>query len=174
MKRTTLVIAILPAIALSLLLTGCGKTAAEKATEKAIERASNGNVNVDVSGENVNLTINTNQGTVTGSTGGSVSLPSGFPSDVYVIGGVIKTAMTNTSPQGYTLSIETTKTPAQAKDLYEADLKAQGWTITFTMATGSGSTLAAEKGSRTVSVITSESDGKTTVILGVTEKPAAS
>lgn len=154
---------------IALVLTGCGKNTAEKTAEKTIERATNGNVNVDVSGSNVNIKINTNEGTIEGSTGESVSLPSGFPSDVYVIDGTIKTVVKKTDTNGYSVSLETAKTAAEAKTLYESKLKGAGWNVTFSMTTDTGATLSATKGTRTCTVIISTDQGVTTVILGTSE-----
>ena len=160
---------IVSAVVLALLVTGCGKKAAEKTAEKVIEKASNGNVNVDITGKNVNVTINTNSGTIEGSTGESVSLPSDFPSDVYVIDGTIKTVVKKPETNSYSVSLETSKSAVEAKTLYETKLKESGWNVTFSMATDTGSTMSATKGTRNLSVIISTDEGKTTVILGTTE-----
>ncbi len=157
-----------------LLLTGaaCGKKVAEKAAEQAVERASNGNVNIDINKNSVK--VNINGGSTVGEVGDSVKVPDGFPSDVYVIDGTVKTAIAKTDTKGYTLSINTNLTPAEAKSRYDAKLKEQGWTIVMTLDSGDGATISASKGQRNVSVIISTSDGQTNVILGTSEPEASS
>ncbi len=165
---------LIPIVLASLLLLGaaCGKKAAEKTAEQAVERASNGAVNVDIDKNNVKISIN--GGSTVGEVGESVKIPDGFPSDVYVIDGAVKTAVAKTDTKGYTLSINTNLAPAEAKSQYETKLKEQGWTIVMTLDSGDGATISATKGQRNVSVIISVSDGQTNVILGTSEPEVSS
>ncbi len=103
-----------------------------------------------------------------------MKIPDGFPSDVYVIDGAVKTAVAKTDTKGYTLSINTDLAPAEAKSKYETKLKEQGWTIVMAIDSGDGATISASKGQRNVSVIISVSDGQTNVILGTSEPEASS
>jgi hypothetical protein len=134
--------------------------------EKSIEKSTNGQADVDLSNESVK--INTNEGTF--AVGGEISLPSGFPSDVHVIDGTIKSAVTIKENESYTITVETTKSISQAKSDYETELKADGWTINATVDLTNASSLSAEKGNRTVSVVISESEGKTMVVIGTATK----
>lgn len=155
------------ALTLPLLGLSCAKKAVERSAEKSIEKATNGAADVDIGTNSVK--VNINGGSTVGEVGDSVKVPDGFPSDVYVIDGTVKTAVTKTDTKGYTLSINTSLTPAEAKSRYEAKLKEQGWTIIMTLDAGDGATVSASKGERNVTVIISTSDGQTNVILGTSE-----
>lgn len=151
---------------MAFVVTGCGKKTAEKAAEKAIEKATNGQAEVDIGTNSVK--INTNAGSF--QAGENISLPSGFPSDVYVIDGTIKAASTVTEGEAYTVSIETSKSVTAAKEAYESKLKENGWNVTLSMDFQGSASLAAEKGDRTVTVSIGESEGKTLVVLGTSKK----
>lgn len=154
-----------PVMALVVLGAGCGQKAAEKTVENAIERAYDGQADVDIGTNSVSINVNGSSM----NTGDSVALPSNFPTDVYVIDGTIKTAI-STPGSGYNLGLETTKTVAQAKTLYEQKLPTDGWTITTTAVIDVHSAVvAASKNGRTVSVSISDTDGPTVVVVMVTE-----
>ncbi|MFA5070457.1 MAG: hypothetical protein WC528_04210 [Patescibacteria group bacterium] len=150
----------------ALILTGCGKSAAEKAAEKAAESATNGQADVDLS--NQKITVNTNGSTI--EVGGDIALPSGFPEDVYVVDGTIKSASTVNEGKGYSVMIETNQSVADLKDLYDAKLKEEGWNITFSMNLGDSFTMAAEKGNRTANVTLGQGEEANTVLIGTSEK----
>jgi len=153
-------------VATTLLVTGfgsCGKKAAEKTIESSIEKSTGGQVDVDVDKDSVK--IETNEGTF--ESGENVSLPSGFPSDVYVVDGTV-TSATSSAEDAYTVTIETSKSVNAVKELYESKLASDGWDISMTMTFEDSATLGGEKDDRTVTVsIGEDSDGKTFVILGV-------
>ena len=142
---------------------GCSKKAAENAAERAFERATNGQADVDI-GTN-SITINTNAGSF--QAGGNVTLPDGFPSDVYVVDGTLTSATTSASNSGFTLSAETTKSVNEVKALYEEQLKNEGWTISLTMSYENSASVGAQKDNRTttVSIAQQEENGKTLVVL---------
>jgi hypothetical protein len=152
-------------VAMALVLTGCGKSASEKAAEKIIEKSTNGQAQVDV--DNNQVTINTNAGTY--QAGEEVKLPSGFPSDIYVIDGTIKAAMTNVENNGYTLSIETSKSVTEAKELYDTKLKDDGWAITMSLVYEGAASIGATKDNRTTTIGISTASDKTTVVLSTSE-----
>lgn len=157
---------IIPVLALVALGAGCGKKAAENTVENAIEKAYNGQADVDIGTNSVSINVNGSSM----NTGDSVALPTNFPTDVHVIDGTIKTAI-STPGSGYNLGIETTKTVAQAKTLYEQKLPTDGWTITTTAVIDvHTAVVAATKNGRTVSVSISDTDGPTVVVVMVTEK----
>ncbi len=143
----------------ALVLTGCGEKVAEEAAENALENSLGGSVDVDI--DNDTVTVNTSAGSW--EAGEGASLPSGFPTDVHVIDGTITLGMTITENEAYSVSVETSKTVAQAKTEYETELAKDGWTINLTLDTGDISTIGAEKGNRTVAVSIMSEDGKTTV-----------
>lgn len=158
MNKRTLVIAAL--ILVTLPAAGCAKKASDKTLEKAIEKSTNGTADVDI--KNNSVTINTNGGSW--QTGEQVSLPSGFPSDIYVVDGTIKTAVTTVAGQAYMIALSSTKTVSEIKALYESKLVSDGWTISANMTIQTSVSLVAEKGNRTVTLGISPSDDSTTVV----------
>ncbi|MFH1367176.1 MAG: hypothetical protein ABIH38_04295 [Patescibacteria group bacterium] len=155
--KKTLFLALSLVMAAGLLLTGCGE---KKVAENILEKATNGAADVDVSGDTI--TVNTNAGSWTA--GDSVSLPSGFPSDVYVIDGTVKVATTIKENESYMVSLETTKSVAEAKAAYERELAADGWTININMTISESVSLGGEKDNRTVSVIIAKTDDSKTQV----------
>lgn len=161
-KKTFYVIPIALVMVFGMAGLGCGKKASENAAEKALEKATNGQADVDLNNNTVR--INTNTGSW--EAGDNVSLPTNFPSDIYVVDGKINTAITSTETNGYTVSIESTQSVADLQALYDRELRADGWEITFTMASGGSATLGGTKGQRTVSVgINPGDEGKTNVVI---------
>lgn len=154
---------------MAFVVTGCGKKTAEKvaetAAEKAIEKATNGQAQVDLGTNSVRININGGSYQV----GGDIKLPSGFPSDVYVIDGTIKAATTVKEGETYTVTIETDESMASVKEKYQSKLEGDGWSITATMDVAGTSFITAEKGSRKVSVSIGTSEGKTNVVLGTSK-----
>ncbi len=158
-KKTLLLIAPLAILTL-FVVSGCGKVS-EKAAEKAIEKSTNGAADVDLSTNSIRVNVNGSSW----ETGDSVSLPSGFPSDIYVVDGTIKVAYANTSDKGYTVSIETSKTPSEVQSTYNEKLTSSGWSIISTANYQGATSLQAQKDNRTISVGASSSDGKTTATI---------
>lgn len=152
----------LAAAAIVLIGASCG----QKAAESIIEKATNSDVDI----KNNSITINSNGSSWT--TGESVKLPSGWPTDVYVIDGTIKSAMTITEGTSYTISIDSSKSLSEAQELYKSKLKGDGWTIIVDSSMANFATMTAEKDSRTVSVTigTGESAGRSTVSVSVSTK----
>ena len=121
---------------------------------------------MDINGQNEK--VETEQGKI--EAGENVKLPSDFPSDVYVIDGTIKIAISGQADEGQTVSIETDKKIEEVLSIYKEKLKSDGWNITGTMNFGEVATVIAEKDDRSVSVSTGASDGKTTVNIVVAKK----
>jgi len=147
-------------LAAALVLSGC-KSAEEKAAEKLIESGTNGQADVDIGTNSVK--INTNAGSY--QAGGNVTLPSGFPDDVYRISGTLTAAFATTDTEGYTISIETSKSMAEAKNLYDQELVSDGWTVTSSMALQDTIVVTATKDNRFVSVTISTIDSQVTVTI---------
>jgi hypothetical protein len=166
MKKAIIISA---ALLLVVTLSGCGKKIAEKsaeqAAEKALETASGGKADVDVSKDSVS--IKTNEGSYQAGT--SVSLPDGFPKDVYVIDGTITTAM-NLYQGSYTINIQTNYSVNEAYTKYENQFKGSGWTISLNYSDANGKSLMAQKGNLTVTVAIAEQEGKTNVIVTSAEQ----
>lgn len=137
---------------------GCSK-------KKVSVKTAVGNVNGTVDIGTNSATINVNGTTM--NTGESVSLPSDFPTDMYVIDGTIKTAIT-TPNVGYTVSLTTSKTMAEAQALYEQKMKDNGWTIaTSGIVNSTSSAIIATKDKRTATIAISEVEKPTVVTLAV-------
>jgi len=132
-----------------------------------MENASNGQVQVDIKNDGVK--VETEAGS--GETGTDLSLPADFPEDVYVITGKIKTVYRDAGKNGYTASIETDKTVAEAKELYDQELKQAGWKIDSFMDLGGSMIIGASKEKRSISVMINQDaeTGKTTVLVGTSE-----
>ena len=159
-------IKIVSMILLGLVLTGagCARTpseyAARKAAEKLLEGNAGGNVNLDIQDKSVKYKANG----VEMVAGGDVKLPSGFPTDVYTNIGKFVSASSFTANQGFQVSIETSKSTAEAYQFYQDKLKADGWSITGTMSFGELSTVTAENDTRIVTVMVSRGDTTATLI----------
>lgn len=166
MSRQKITVVALLAIGLAVLGAGCGKKAAEKTVENAIEKSTNGQADVDISKKQVQ--INTNGASLTA--GENVKLPTGFPSDVYVIDGALKSALTLTEDGGYSVTLTTSTSAAAVKTKYESQIKADGWTVISTIDLPEGSMLTAEKGLRTMSVTMTASNGETLVSISTRQK----
>lgn len=141
-------------------LTAC-KSAADKTVESAIESTTGTDVDVDSSQNRVAVNVN---GT-SWETGDQVSLPANFPDDIYVVEGTLKVAIANDAMQGFTVSLETTKSVSDVKALYTKELADDGWTITGTVdIQGSASVMATKaKRSTTVTIGANEDKSKTVV-----------
>lgn len=169
-KQNKKIYTLLPvALVLVLGLSGCGKSisqmAGEKVAEKAIEKQTGGNVDID----NGSFKMETDQGKY--EAGENVKLPDDFPKDVYVMDGIIKTAISNQADGGFMISIETDKSVDDVASLYQEKLKDESWKITGTMNFNDSITIAAEKDDKSVSVMASKGDeGKNMVVVIVGKK----
>lgn len=165
-QRLTYSIILLPF--LTLILSGCGKSisqiAGEKLAEKAIESQSGEDAKVDIKDGNVK--IETKEGGILA--GDDVKLPSDFPTDVYVVEGKIKAAIS--SEGNYSITIESDKTIEELSNLYQEKLKAADWKITGTMNFGDSASVVGEKDTRNISIMFAKNDGKTSVILSLGKK----
>ncbi|MFA6098372.1 MAG: hypothetical protein WCV50_00955 [Patescibacteria group bacterium] len=158
MKKIILVTMVPLAFIALLFISGCG----EKTAEKAIETAVGDHADVDIDGNTVR--VNTNTGSL--QTGENVSLPSGFPSDVYVIDGTLKSAMSTNENQGYTVSITTSHSISDTKADYESKLAEDGWTISMSLTVEDGASIGATKDNRTTTISIGTDDGQTMVVIG--------
>jgi hypothetical protein len=162
-KKTLLLLTLV--LAAGLILSGCTKKAAETATEKAIEDATNGQADVDI--DTNSIKVNTN--TASMQIGGNVAMPENFPDDVYVIDGTLTYALTSTEGKSYSIVVETSKSVSEVKSLYENKLVEDGWTINVNSMIQGSLGLGAQKGNRTVTITSSELDGKTSVSITTSE-----
>lgn len=157
-------------IVAALVLSGCGKSVSQKANEKIaekiIESQSGGAADVDFDDDNV--TVKTDKGKM--EVGESVALPADFPSDVYVIEGIIKMAISDTNNNGHTISIETDKSIEDAAAAYQEKLVSDGWKIAGTVNLNDSFMITAEKNERSASVTINKSETATNVFLTVAKK----
>ena len=160
-KKTIVVGAVL---LLALVVTGCGqKSSVEKQVEKSLGQ------NAEVNLKDGEVKVKTDEGSL--EVGENVGLPAGFPTDVYVIDGEIKSAMKNVKGAGYQVAILSNRSVKDGKALYEEKLKAEGWTISTSFDMGTAAVVGATKGKRTVQVTLGTEEGKEgmAVIIDVTE-----
>ena len=125
------------------------------------------NGEVTVSQGTNTVTVNTNAGSLR--VGDNVSLPASFPGDVYVIDGDLKVALQLTENNGYSASIETTESIAAVKADYLSHLESDGWTVQSSLDLPIGTSIFAEKDSRSLSVSITDTDGKTAVAVTVSD-----
>jgi len=159
--KKTIFLSLAVILAGTLILTGCGE---EKVAEKAIESSTGGQADVDVDDDTV--TVNTNGSSF--SAGDEVALPSGFPSDVYVIDGTVKAATTITEGEVYSVSVQTDTSVSEAADEYQEELANDGWNVTMSLNIEGVSSMTAEKDNRTVTVSIGEDEesSQTLVTIG--------
>lgn len=147
-------------IALSLVITGCGKVAekaAEKATEKAIEDSSGGKAKVDLSGDK--LEIKTDEGSF--KVGGTYEWPSQIPADVpkFTEGNIVS-VMENTTPDGKSVFVGIENVKIDVFDKYKSELEGSGWSISMTSKSETGFLISAQKEKKNVSIsFSGSSDG---------------
>jgi len=160
LKKSSLIVAIL---FFALFISGCGT---KSLVENQIEKNLGDDTKVDLNDESIS--IQTKEGSL--QVGGTINLPEGFPSDVYIIEGQILSAMQNFGSAGYQVIISTSKSIAETQILYSEKLKSEGWDIQNIMNLGAGSILSAVKDKRTLSVSIGNGDeaGVVSVIITVT------
>ncbi len=157
------------AFLLAIVVSGCGRESAmENQVEKQLEK--NLGQNAEVNLKDGEMKIKTEQGSL--EVGENVSLPDGFPTDVYVIDGQIMSAMKNVMGAGYQVVIKSNKSVKDGKALFEEKLKAHGWVIGSSFDMGNAVMLSATKGKRTVQVTLGSEEGKdgTAVTINVVEQ----
>jgi hypothetical protein len=115
------------AVAIILVLSGCGPDLGKTIVEKTIESQTGGKVNVDSNkGE---ITINSEQGNLNGSGDGTASLNKDFPKDVYVAPDAkIMMSLANGKDKSYSVVYTTAMKSDDIYAKYKEDLTAKGWT----------------------------------------------
>ena len=153
---------IIPLLALAMVGAGCGKTTAEKTVENNIKKATNGQADVDLTNNSAKVNINGSSLV----TGDRVSLPSDWPTDVYVADGTIKTAV-STKDVGWTVSLESTQSVSVIQALYAEKLPTAGWIISANATVEKSVAIIANKNTRSLNIGISDVDGKTVVTITV-------
>lgn len=123
-------------------LPGCkraSEAAAEKAAEAAIAQASGEKVDIEQHGDTVSIKTDTGEMKVaTAQDGGSVALPAGFPTDVFLPEPrTVSSAMDMGGMQA--VNIATGTALAQVSADVEKTMQAQGWKREMSMQTGADS-----------------------------------
>lgn len=137
------------------------KKGAEKVSEKIIEDSIGGDADIDLNDGSYSVNVNGGSFQV----GDDVEIPESFPEDIYVISGDVKYALATTETSGYTVTVETTKSPAEVNTIYDREIRADDWTISGTSNYSGTYSIMGQKGDRYLSVTASETDGKTTVMI---------
>lgn len=171
-NNTKLIIAVVVVVVLGLLvMMGSGRFTSERMIERALEQATDGAVDYDMDSDGSG-TVRMDDGagnTIEFSTGGNVSLPADWPSDIPVIdGAVLFYAGTVDVENGQPASImfQSKKSLSDVKTYYSQTIADNGWTAQSTMDTGNATVLVIKKGEREVGVYMVESDdGGTTVTM---------
>lgn len=152
-------------LGISVLVTGCGKSASEKAAEKSLEASMGANADVNIQGGDVD--IKTDDGVW--SAGENISLPESWPDDVYVTEGNILAATSNNL--GNSLTIVSEKSVADLKKEYQEKISENGWEINMSFDTDGNVLYGAEKDDRSLSVtISTDEEGQTTVMIIESQK----
>lgn len=125
-----------------LALPGCkraSEAAAEKAAEAAIEQASGEKVDIEQDGDTVSIKTDKGEMKVaTAQDGGSVALPAGFPTDVFLPEPrTVSSAMDMGGMKA--VNIATATALAQVSADVEKTMQAQGWKREMSMQTGADS-----------------------------------
>ena len=142
---------------------------AENMAERAIEQAGGGDVDVDF--DDNTWTYETDEGSF--QAGEDVSLPSDWPSDVPVMSGAKISYAGSSNPStgapGASVTFTTSKSASEVASYYNSELVNHGWTIDSTANMGGANVISAKKGERTVGLYIIESEGTTSVTIGVGE-----
>lgn len=151
-----------------ILISGCGeKSLVENKVERQVKSRLGEEGNVQFGQDSIN--IKTEQGSM--QVGENVTLPSGFPSDVYIIDGQITSAIKNISGQGYQVAIKSSASLKEVRNLYESKLKEQKWTVEVPFENGPTIMIFATKDKRQIVISAGEQTGESgvVVVLSVSE-----
>ena len=165
MKRK-LAILCLAVLIVASFVTGCGKSAEEKAVEKFVQKQSGGKVSVDMSQGKVTV----KEGDATITSGGNVQVPASFPKDVPVYPNTqVLNAMT--SPDVVHLTLISKESVEKIAASYKEQMKREGWKETASLTMGTTVTLAYEKDKRNATVAISKMDkGDSGIQLQISQK----
>ena len=143
---------------------------AENMAENALERATGGKVDIDYNSDNT-VTFEGEEGSF--QAGENVSLPNDWPSDVPVMSGAKISYAGSSNPStgapGASVTFTTSKSASEVASYYNSELVNHGWTIDSTANMGGANVISAKKGERTVGLYIIESEGTTSVTIGVGE-----
>ncbi len=178
------------AIALPLLLNGCGKDASETSAEKMIEQAAKEqgqDMQVDIDKGKTTIqttddegkavtyeatenstTITTAEGNMTMNTGDAAKIPADYPSDAVQYKN-LKLTMAMAQEQAFMLSGTTTDSADEVASELASQAKSQGWEAQGTFQQGAMSMQNYGKGDRSMSVTINTEAGQTSVNITVSQ-----
>ncbi len=131
-------------------LSACGgKSLVERNIENQLEKNLGGTVDVNL--ENNGFKVETEQG-ITIETGENLTLPTDFPTDVFISNGELISAMENGMNNGFQVVLKTTDSMQNLEKIYEEKLVEDGWKINQTANLSELLMIEAKKEKRTVSV----------------------
>lgn len=161
------------ALAAVVLLTACQSPAEkaiektnEKILEKSIESSMGGDAKVDIDEGSVD--VKTETGSI--QSGGDLSLPGNFPSDVYVYEGKLATVISNEEKNSFNLTIETKDSLEDIRAAYDEEFEKEGWTANQMMNLGEALYLGAEKDGRALTIVANALEDKTMITLNIEDK----
>jgi hypothetical protein len=147
-------------------ITGCGKSAEEKAIEKFVQQKSGGKVSVDMS--QGKMTVKDGNTTVT--SGGNEEIPASFPKDVPVYP---NTQVLNSMTAGdiVHLTLISKENIEKITTAYKEQMKRAGWKESAAFTMGTTVTMAYDKDTRHATVAISKMDkGDSGIQLQVSQK----
>lgn len=145
-----------------------GQKVGEKVAVGIIEKATGGKANVDVNSGNVSVK------TKDGSFSTGTSLPADWPKDAPAYPGATVSYSGSNNPQsgesGFGAVLTTNDSAQKVRDYYTKELTSLGWKTEATYNAQETSVVSATKENRVFTVATAESEGLTTITLGVSQK----
>jgi hypothetical protein len=151
----------------AVLVSGCGKKAADRIVEESIEASVGGKAKVDI--KDNSMTIQTDEGTLKFASGGDAKIPASFPQDILVYKDAsIQTVME--VPQGFNIILQTHDAAAKVQEAYQTSMTSQGWTQEMAMDMGEQKMLTFKKEQRTVSIVMTPEDGATQIAMTVAKQ----
>jgi len=132
-------------------LSGCGKSAQEKAVEKNIEAATGKDADVSISQEGMKLSMQVDGGKVDLSSGDQAKLPSDFPKDIPLYSNA-KLMVAMKTPNGFSLSFQTDDDPGKVIEEMKKNLTGKSWKEMQFMAMGPQKMAVFQKETRNVAI----------------------
>ncbi len=148
---------------------GCTQSLANQAVERVVENKieSESGQSVDVDFGEDSVSFSDDESGASGTFGTDVKLGDDFPSDIPLPNDISVTGVAN-SPDGVWVSYTTNQSGADLQAWYEFELKADDWSLQGSFindSAGNSGTALYEKDGVSIGVITTDSDGTTTVMV---------
>lgn len=157
------------AACLILLISGCGKSAEEKAIEEQIEKETGMKTNVDISNDSVKISGKSEGEEYSFSTGNDAEIPKNFPKDIPVYK-PSKTMGGAAVEEGFSVMLTTKDSMDKVASFYKEKMKGSGWSEEFSMDMGGQTVLVFEKDGRSLNIAAMPLGGETRITLAVAEE----